>query len=50
VKDAVTVEAPVLLVAVVESRFSMPWMALSIGVETSLLTTSGEAPGYVVTM
>ncbi len=44
-KDAVTVEADVLDVAVVESRFSMPWIALSIGVDTSVFTTSGDAPG-----
>jgi hypothetical protein len=45
VNDAVTVDAAVFEVAVVESRFSMPCTALSIGVETSLLTTSGDAPG-----
>jgi hypothetical protein len=44
-KDAVTVEAEVFEVAVVESRFSMPCSALSIGVLTSVLTTSGDAPG-----
>ena len=34
-----------VLVAVVESSPGTPWIAVSIGVETSLLTTSGEAPG-----
>jgi hypothetical protein len=40
------IEAFVVLVAVVDSRPGMPWIAVSMGVDTSLLTTSGEAPGY----
>jgi hypothetical protein len=39
------IEAFVVLVAVVDSRPGMPWIAVSMGVDTSLLTTSGEAPG-----
>jgi hypothetical protein len=38
-------EAFVVLVAVVDSRPATPWMAVSIGVDTSLFTTSGDAPG-----
>ena len=45
VKDAWMIEALVVLVADVDSRPGTPWMAVSIGIETSLLTTSGEAPG-----
>ena len=39
------IEAFVVLVAVVDSSPATPWMAVSIGAETSLLTTSGDAPG-----
>ena len=45
VNDAWMIEAFVVLVAVVDSRPGTPWIADSIGVETSLLTTSGDAPG-----
>src|SRR4051794_11206345 len=50
VNDAWMIEAFVVLVALVVTSPGMPWMADSIGLETSLLTTSGEAPGYVVTI
>src|SRR4051812_21977603 len=49
VNDACTIEAFVVLVAVEDSRPGTPWIAFSIGVETSLFTTSGDAPGYVET-
>ena len=45
VKDACTIDAFVVLVAVDDSSPGTPWIAFSIGVETSLLTTSGDAPG-----
>jgi len=48
--DACTTEALVVLVAVVDSSPGTPWMAASMGVDTSLFTTSGDAPGYVETM
>ena len=44
-KLAVTRERPVELVVDVDSSPVMPWIAVSIGVETSVLTMSGEAPG-----
>ena len=44
-KLAVTRESPVELVVDVVSSPVMPWMAVSMGVETSVFTTSGEAPG-----
>ena len=45
VKLAVTRERPVELVVDVDSRPVMPWMAVSMGVETSVFTMSGDAPG-----
>ena len=49
IKDATTVSViyggETVLVAVVDSRPGTAWMAVSIGVDTSLATTSGEAPG-----
>ena len=45
VKDACTIDAFVVDVAVVDSSPGMPWIAVSTGVETSLFTTSGDAPG-----
>ncbi len=45
VNDAWMMEAFVVLVAVVDSSPGMPWIAVSIGVDTSLFTTSGDAPG-----
>ena len=44
-KVADTTDELVLEVAVLESSPAMPWMADSIGTETSSFTTSGEAPG-----
>ena len=41
------IDAFVVDVAVVDSSPAMPWIAVSIGVETSLFTTSGEAPETV---
>ena len=38
-------ETLALEVAVVDSRPSTLWIAVSIGVETSFSTTAGEAPG-----
>ncbi len=35
----------VALVALVDSKPGTPWIAVSIGVETSFSTTSGDAPG-----
>jgi hypothetical protein len=49
VKEACTIEPFVVLVADVDSSPATPWIAVSIGVETSLPTTSGDAPGYVET-
>ena len=43
--DACTIDAFVVLVAVVDSSPGTPWIAVSIGVDTSLFTTSGDAPG-----
>ncbi len=45
VNDAEMIEAFVVLVALVDSSPGTPWMAVSIGVETSFSTTSGDAPG-----
>ena len=45
VNSASTIEAPVFDVAVVFSRFGTERSAVSMGSETSLFTTSGEAPG-----
>jgi hypothetical protein len=45
VNEAVICEKFVFEVAVVLSRPATRWMALSIGTETSVLTTSGLAPG-----
>ncbi len=45
VKDAWMIEAFVVLVADVDSSPATPWIADSIGIDTSLLTTSGDAPG-----
>jgi hypothetical protein len=39
------IDAFVVLVAEVDSRPATPWIAVSIGTDTSLLTTSGDAPG-----
>ncbi len=45
VKEAWMIDAFVVLVAEVDSSPGTPWIAVSIGIETSLLTTSGDAPG-----
>lgn len=45
-----TRERPVELVVEVDSRPVMPWIAVSIGVDTSVFTTSGDAPAYDVTI
>jgi len=45
VNCACTIEAFVVLVADVVFSPGTPWMAVSMGVDTSLLTTSGAAPG-----
>ena len=44
-KDAWITDELVVLVAVDVSRPGTPWIAVSIGVDTSCSTTSGEAPG-----
>ena len=44
-KDAWITEEFVVLVAVEVSRPGTPWIAVSMGVDTSCSTTSGDAPG-----
>ena len=45
VNDAVTCDTFALDVERLDSRPATPWIAASIGTDTSLSTTAGEAPG-----
>jgi hypothetical protein len=49
-KDTLRTDSPVVEVAVVDSSPSRPITAFSITDDTCESTTSGEAPGYEVTM